>query len=365
MKPKIRIDDIDKNFKVVSTDENGFDWYDAKDLQLYGVTWTEDGYVRMPLDRAKAVSDVPNADNATLAFLATNSAGGRVRFSTNSKKIAIKAEYSFVAKFPHMPLTGTTGFSLVADYANAPSKTTGEFIPPMEMEKDYISSFTVNENLGDNEGFTLYFPLYSTVKNLHIGIEHGSVMGKGKAYEDILPVLFYGSSITQGGCASRSGNDYIGLLSKWLNIDIVNLGFSGNAKGEAKMAEYISEQKISAFVFDYDHNAPTIEHYEKTHARFFNIFRKAQPNTPVVFMTRPAFSLYTEEEVDRRVEIAKKTYNDALASGDENVYFIDGRSFMDCDDTSACSVDDCHPTDLGFYFMAKKVEPVLRKILNK
>jgi hypothetical protein len=354
----MRIDEIDKNFKVVSTDENGFDWYDAKDLQLYGVNLTEDGFVRMPKDAAMRV-------NETVAFLATNTAGGRVRFSTNSKKIAIKAEYSFVAKFPHMPLTGTTGFSLVADYANAPSKTMYEFIPPIEIENEYTSSFTVNENLGDNEGFTLYFPLYSSVKSLHIGVEHGSAMGKGKAYEDILPVLFYGSSITQGGCASRPGNDYIGLLSKWMNIDILNLGFSGNAKGEDAMAEYLSSLSVSAFVYDYDHNAPSHEHYEKTHSRFFDIFRKAQPSTPVIFMTRPTFSLYTEEDANGRIAIAKKTYSDALERGDKNVYFIDGRSFMDCDDTSACSVDDCHPTDLGFYFMANKLEPVLRKILNK
>ena len=84
------------------------------------------------------------------------------------------------------------------------------------------------------------------------------------------PIVFYGSSITEGGCASRVTNAYPALLSKWLNADYINLGFSGSAKGEIPVAEFIAEQSMSAFVYDYDHNAPNPEHLAATHEAFFS-----------------------------------------------------------------------------------------------
>ena len=121
---------------------------------------------------------------------------------------------------------------------------------------------------------------------------------------------------------------------------------------------------MSAFVYDYDHNAPTVEHYEKTHARFFNELRSACPNLPILIMTKPDVANGPIEQRDRRRAIAYETYRKAIESGDKNVYFIDGQTLVEGRGKYACFVDTCHPNDLGFFRMANVVEPVLRKMLN-
>ena len=102
-------------------------------------------------------------------------------------------------------------------------------------------------------------------------------------YRDMKPVLYYGSSITQGGCCSRPGNTYQAVVSRRLNIDFVNLGFSGNARGERAMAEYVAAQPMSAFAFDYDHNAPSVEHLKNTHYDFYCI-KRTTPLTQIVLL---------------------------------------------------------------------------------
>jgi lysophospholipase L1-like esterase len=146
-------------------------------------------------------------------------------------------------------------------------------------------------------------------------------------------------------------------------VDYYNFGFSGNAKGDMNMAEYISGIDMSIFVYDYDHNAPSPEHLESTHEPFFKLIREKNPDLPVIMMTRPAIT-YTESDKRRR-EIVLATYQNALKAGDENVYFIDGEVFYGEHDRELCTVDKVHPNDLGFYRMAQVIEPVIKSILDK
>ncbi len=183
-------------------------------------------------------------------------------------------------------------------------------------------------------------------------------------YELGRPMVFYGSSITEGGCASRAANAYSALLSKWLDADYMNLGFSGSAKGEPELAAYIAGLEMSVFVYDYDHNAPDPEHLEKTHEPFFRTIRQAQPELPVLFLTKPDFDLDPAAAMLRR-SIILRTCENARASGDQNVYFIDGETYFGSKDREACTVDGCHPNDLGFMRMAETIYPVLQNILTQ
>ena len=171
--------------------------------------------------------------------------------------------------------------------------------------------------------------------------------------------MYYGSSVTQGGCASRPGMSYQGIISRRFDYDFINLGFSGNAKGEDAIAEYIKNLDMSVFVYDYDYNAPTVEHLNSTHEKMFKTIRKVNPNLPVIMMSRPKFNLTEIEE--QRLNIIKTTYENAILKGDKNVYLLDGKKLTELCKNDG-TVDNCHPTDLGFFSMAKAVGDIIEKI---
>ena len=145
-------------------------------------------------------------------------------------------------------------------------------------------------------------------------------------------------------------------------MDYINLGFGGLAKGEETMANYIASiENMSAFVMDYDHNAPTPEHLLETHERMYKIVRKAHPSIPIIMISCPRVKM--NDNWTRRRDIIKKTYENALENGDTNVSFIDGSHIFD-EIGNDYSIDGTHPTDLGFLFMAKAIAPVLREVLK-
>ena len=222
------------------------------------------------------------------------------------------------------------------------------------------------ENEGKDSNINLFFPLYGGVSKLYIGIKQGSVIKKAKKYRYEAPIVFYGSSITQGGCASRPGNDYVGLISNLLNCNVENFGFSGNGKGEQVVAEYIAGLKMSAFVLDYDHNAPTVEYLENTHFAFYETVRKKNKDLPIIMITRPTpmtCELH-REDMKKRYAVIYNSYLRAKSEGDENVYFLDGRKLIKEDKYLSNTVDGSHPNDIGFYNIAKGLARMLRPILR-
>ena len=228
------------------------------------------------------------------------------------------------------------------------------FVPPFDVEDGYENIFEL-EKKGRRE-ITINFPLYSNVCELFIGLQDTANVSETEAYKNDKQIVYYGSSITQGGCASRPGMSYQAIVSRTFNYDYINLGFSGNAKAEDEMIEYIKNLDMSIFVYDYDHNAPTVEYLEKTHEKMFMAIREKNPLLPVIMMSRPKHFL-TEEEKTRR-NIIETTYRNAILSGDKNVYFIDGEALTKlCKDSG--TVDNCHPTDFGFVSMAKALTEVI------
>lgn len=340
---------IDPNFKIeTKIAQPGLQFYDPRQapFEISGVFYEAGKYRRLPEKVAQATSE-------GVLRLHTNTAGGRIRFQTDSPYVAIHAKMNGISRMSHFALTGTTGFDLYDA-----GRYMGTFAPPVNMEDGYESIIRFpNSQMRE---ITVNMPLYSGVDTVYIGLQEGATILPPKAYANKLPIVYYGSSITQGGCASRPGMAYEAIISRRVNEDYVNLGFSGNAKGEQAIADYIADLPMSIFVLDYDYNAPTPEHLLSTHENLFLAVRKTHPNIPIVMLTRPKVYL-TDEEVKRR-EIVRTTYQNAVSRGDENVYLLLGSDLMaDCGNEGA--VDGVHPTDFGFASMARVLGDLLEKLV--
>lgn len=344
------ITEIDKNFKSESKlDLSDVCFYDVKEnlWSLYGLSYDK-GFRRMPENIACGV-------NESVCALHTNTAGGRIRFRTDSSYVAIRAVMPEKISHSHMANTGTSGFDISekGDFVRT-------FIPPVNSgEYEGIHHFSDSRE----RDITIHFPLYNNVTHLYIGLKEGSSFKKPIPYGNPNRIVYYGSSITQGGCVSRPSMAYPAQVAIKLDCDFLNLGFSAGAKGEPVMAEYIAGLNPDIFVMDYDHNAPNPDFLEKTHEKFFKTFRKLQKNVPVVLMSAPDVRFQSEWWLQRR-DIVYRTYKNALAEGDKNVYFIDGKKLWGDEDWRMCSSDRIHPNDMGHYRMAQTVFPVIRKILD-
>lgn len=356
------IQSVDPNFKLTTIKEPDVEWHEVteKEFSLHGVFYDVDTreFIRMPADVAKSV-------NGDVRWLSRMTAGGRLRFKTDSPFVAVQCVAPCIGPMNHMPLTGSHGFALFVDgvYRSMYSPDYGVIMRAIDGKSDVFAFEGLRETCAKGmQDCMLCFPLYGGVSSLKIGIKKGSNLGVAKSYTYQQPLSFYGSSITQGGCASYAGSDYIGLLSQWLDFDYVNLGFSGHGKAEPNMREYLANLHSSVYVLDYDYNAPNAEYLRNTHYPLYETIRKNNPNAPIVFMSKPDFD-YDMESAERR-DIIVETYEKAKAQGDNLVWFIDGEKMYGDFEKNACTVDTCHPTNLGFYRMAKYIAPVIKEVLE-
>ena len=355
----MRIEEIDKNLKVeTALGLNDVVFADVRHdpFRVYGLY----DYKNQPVFR-RLPEDIAAATNDGVKGLASHTAGGRVRFSTDSPYIAIRCKMNSITHFSHMPLIGTSGFDLY-EHKNGVDCYIRSYMPPYDMKNGYESVQYVSD--GTMKDYTIHFPLYNDVISLEIGLKEGSALTGGPAYADLAPIVYYGSSITQGGCASKPGSSYPAHLCRWLDADHVNLGFAGSARGEEIMARYIAGLPMSLLVLDYDHNAPDAAHLRATHEPFFRIVRAAQSDLPVIMVSMPGNDLQPAWRAERR-EIIRDTYLRARAEGDDRVWFVDGETLFGTEDRDACTMDGTHPNDLGFYRMAKGLLPVVRAALGK
>lgn len=300
-----KIEKIDKNFAVKSVSpEDDLMFYDVCSDYFYISGLIHDTvFRRMPENIAKAVNDGVYA-------LHTNTAGGSVHFKTNSCKIAIRCKLNNSTTFPHMPLTGNRGFDMYVK-----NEYYGTFIPPIDKPDGYESVLGFLNS--EEREITINFPLYNDVSGLYIGLEREAYCHSFNPYKNEKPIVYYGSSITQGGCASRPGMCYQAIIARMLGIEGVNLGFSGSARGEEIMAKYIASLEMSVFVLDYDHNAPNAEHLKNTHEKFYLTIRDKKPVLPIIMLCQHNASL---KEANERRQVILNTYNNAKKNGDDNVY---------------------------------------------
>ncbi|MFA7186039.1 MAG: SGNH/GDSL hydrolase family protein, partial [Victivallales bacterium] len=230
---------------------------------------------------------------------------------------------------------------------------------------DYTHEFQFPESI--MREITLYFPLYNGVEKLSVGLDKNAAIAAPKPFIDDGPIVVYGTSIAQGGCASHPGMCYSNILSRKLNRPFINLGFSGNGKGEPEVAEHISRIKDPAmFILDYEANVLP-ERMAETLPGFIRILRGKHPTTPILVVSKVAYAreVFDEGEKNKR-ESSKKIERENVekfrAAGDKNIHFIDAGLFQG-EDFWECTVDGGHPTDLGFYRMAENLLPEIEKRL--
>ena len=358
----MKLSDIDQNFKLSNAlGKDGLVWINARDprIALYGLFYdVEKGaYYRLPEALAETVS--PGVKN-----LSCHTAGGRIRFCTDSEYVAITAVQKKPSGImPHMAFLGSSGFDAYV-YDSGMYTFCGSFIPPVDRDESYQSVISFEgKKLRD---ITINFPLYDRVDSLYIGISDNAVLSAAPGYALDKPIVYYGSSITQGGCASRPGTSYEAIISRDLNLDYVNLGFSGSAYAEGQMARYLASLDPCIYVLDYDHNAPNDDLLKKTHWPLYETIRICHPDVPIVFVTRPdqPFLESKREVVRKNKAVILANYNRAIANNDRNIYYIDGNTFFSGYGMSDCTVDGTHPNDLGFYRMAKVIEASLSAIIS-
>ena len=330
-------------------------WYHLTDapLQIHGLAvkkWQK--YFRLP-------EEIIDQVNEKVTFLATYSAGGRVRFRTDSPVIEMRHSVANITLAG--PGTGIIGRSGADCYVD------GIFRGNRPRAFDSALLTTHIEKEPCMQDVDIYLPAFNRLLTFEIGVEDGAQVEAPRPYTVQKPIVFYGSSITHGEAASHPGNSYVSQVARKLDADFINLGFAGAARGEQIMADYIAGLDMSLFVLDYDHNAPTVEHLQNTHYNFYETVRKAQPLLPILMMSKPDFegnptSAARQTNILRRAVI-QSTWEKARKNGDQNVYFLDGETFFDTKDRDLCTSDLTHPNDLGFYRMAQAIAPTIEKIL--
>ncbi|MCK5812543.1 MAG: hypothetical protein KAG94_06560 [Clostridiales bacterium] len=276
--------------------------------------------------------------------VANNTAGIRLSFYTDATAFTIKAIMGNITFYKHICAIVYKGFDVFIN-----KELYGcEALEEGEENLTYEVSLPLSNEL---KLIDIYFPLYGDVKEFKIIIDDLAHVSPNKVSRYDKPIVFYGSSITQGACASRNSLSYTNMLSMMLDTTIYNLGFSGKAKGEREIAEYIATLDMAAFILDYDHNTPSVEQLAMTHEPFLKRIREKQPNLPIILASRSDIDDDLIDSDNRR-RIIMQTYVEALNQGDKNIYFVDGKEMFKDYNRDMCTVDNTHPNTLGFYRMA-------------
>lgn len=346
------------SFAQQTSDAARWQWRDARELTVEGKGWTDtrDFYDRLP---ARAEGQV----RPPVWHLSRDSAGISVRFVTEATTIAAQWQLRREAlAMPHMPATGVSGLDLyMKDKGQWRWLGNGRPTKAVE-EKVLVSGLTP----GRRE-YLLYLPLYNGVQEVKIGVPPGVELQAGlERPVRTKPVVFYGTSIVQGGCASRPGMAYPAILGRRFDVPTINLGFSGNAQCEPEMARFLAELDPAVFVLDPLPNM-TAEMVNARFEQFVGILREARPQTPIVLVEHLE---YTDGEFvgARREKVAaanaalRTIHQRLVSSGQKRIVLVPGDNLIGRD--GEATVDGTHPTDLGFLRMADALAPVLRRALK-
>ena len=297
-----------------------------------------------------------------VAYLATQTAGVAIRFCTNASMVAIDAVMQNCnTNFNHMPFKGVFGFDV---YVGTGSNRTWVTNTNTQMVNEGTDGSKMTCYLNLPEGYKevlINFPQYGGVKSVNIGLpKDAKIAAPPKRSAD--PILIYGSSITQGACSGRPGTSFTNILSRMLDADLVNLGFSGSGCGEVVIQQYICNElkskKFSVLVLDYASN-PTLAQLLAADWDFYNRIREVAPNIPIVMLTRPLYHETPATWQLEKISVVASTYQRAVGKGDQNIFMLPSYEYFTPGMADIYTVDGSHPNDLGHLFMANKIYPYL------
>jgi len=292
--------------------------------------------------------------------LAQHTTGGRIRFRTDSTTIGVTAENPGFSNMHHMASVGENGFDIYVDGAYL-----GSAWP------DGGGRITREWQIGRGRrmrNVMLYLPLYKAVTVHEIRLDADAKLEPPLAYAVPRPVVYYGSSITQGGCASNPGGSYQAILERRLGADFVNLGFSGNGLGDRAVAEAICELDPSCVVLDFWGNPPSAQ-YAAALPVFVEVLRRKWPRLPILvtdpfyFPSEDAVPEVAREQAAKR-RITREFVAHRRNEGDHWIGHVEGLKMLGRDHAIGL-VDGVHCNSLGFFFAARGLEPHLRRALGR
>lgn len=337
--------------------KNNWQWQAAPELDIRGKGWDETSspFARFP---ARAEDVVRTA----VWNLSQDTSGLYIEFSTDAP--SLRARWSPLKEnlaMNHMAATGVSGLDL---YVRHEGEWRFLAVGRPKSFPDNETSFFKNIPAETRE-FRLYFPLYNGLKSLELGVPAGHELTVLPA-SDLKPIVFYGTSILQGGCASRPGMSYTSILGRRFDWPVLNLGFSGNGKGEPEVAELIADIDPALFVLDPLPNISSDVVAERLET-FVQILRKKHPETPILLVESVTYpSAFLIQSRGDRVRESnahlKEAFDRLVQAGDKNLYYHTTENLLG--DDGEDTVDGVHPTDLGFLRMANGLEPNLLQILS-
>ncbi len=363
---KLAVEKYDRNMAVENVTQQELQWLTADDapLRLTGFYFRKPGEVfrRLPLD-----DKLPGAVNG----LSWHTAGGQLSFISDTKVVRIKVTLGHESLMDHCTKIGSSGFDI---YMGKPGKQ--QYFCGSSRIKVNCDSYEVDlfkSDRAEMREFTINFPLYCGVDSFEIGFSGEAEIKVPSPWKNDAPVVVYGTSITQGGCANRPGMAYTNIISRRLNRPFLNFGFSGSGKGESYVFEQLAKVENPAmFILDYEANAHK-EGIFKTLSKGIDIIREKHPETPIMVVSQFHFNreYVATGSVTARAKDAEDTWRFERAevgrrrrAGDKNITFVYG-GWKNEPDWTEFTVDGVHATDLGFYMFAKMLTPKIAKVLDK
>ena len=334
-------------------------WHDPESWGVEGRGWPT-GEMKRYYDRlpAKAEGVVRDA----VWNLSRDSAGMLVRFKTDSREIHVRYQlFRERLAMSHMPATGVSGVDLYGRDAAGTWRWAAVARPTAQGVKAKL----IDGLDGSEREYTLYLPLYNGIDSLQIGVPTG-VKFQPIAPRKKKPIVFYGTSITHGACASRPGMPHPAILGRRLNLPVINLGFSGNGKMEAEVGSLLCELASAAYVIDCLPNMDGTQVSERA-VPLVRQLREAHPETPIILVEDRTFTnawireARREHHAESRAQL-KKAFRKLEEGGTPKLYYLEGENLLGKDSEGA--TDGSHPSDLGFMRQADAFEPILRQALG-
>lgn len=355
-----RIEDLDKNMrakKVAAPD--ALMWIPTADrrLTMRGLAWFKENrgrFCRLPLRAEGKVS-------AAVWDLAQCPASANLAFRSDTTAMTVRVTNPDAGHMLHMAAVGSNSVAL---QCGAP----GQMRPWAVAIPDMTAAFFERELFKDvprkMREFRLYLPLYKNLQKLELGFSRGARFLSPSPTALQQPVVFYGTSITQGGCASTAANDFVSIVGRKLNLEMVNLGFSGNGDYAPAMAQYISEINAALFVIDFANIFA--DPLRQRLPVFVEIIRKRHPATPILLITPTCYSNY-DWSPDTRVCLdgirdVMLAYYVQRRPKDRNFHLVDGFGLIPFGSDSA-HADGGHPNDHGFRLIAERLAPQIEQII--
>jgi hypothetical protein len=331
-------------------------WSDATEFEIEGRGWVDAAapYVRFP---ARAQSTVPQ----TVWHLSHHSAGLCVRFVTDAPSVAVKwSLLSTNLDMPHMPSSGASGVDLYVRDPHLGWRFRGNGIPSGQQNEATLST---GVSSGSSLECRLYLPLYNGVSTVKIGVAEGKTLAKARSRtrSRMTPIVVYGTSIVQGGCASRPGTAWPAILGRMLDRPVINLGFMGSGLMEPELSALLAELSPEVFVIDCLWNMALLTEPEidRRIGVLIATIRKAHKETPIVFVGQSC--PYPEVHPTKWTKCQAAAVRKARESGVRGLVLIDGVKLMGTDGEG--TVDGCHPTDLGMLRQAEVLRPIIARLL--